>query len=262
MGEKIKEVEKPKIPEQVKEQYQPRKEGQSSFDKILEQNKLLQKSPQQTQVTPEKATEQQETRVARQQEHGERGKEKDSDEKERERVKEKAKEDRETSGVKEQRVMGKGKGKGGSDKGSGGQDQGKGRGYGGLQQKKGIKLVKKEALSKAALAAQEGTKFAAQLKAKMKTAHLSQEFIQRLVSQIVKFVKVGLNKEGDTEVRLDLHERIFRGLQLRVSQKGGKVSVHFNTSNSEVRELFAGSSDDIKKELEAKGVNIGEIKVT
>jgi hypothetical protein len=258
--EKIRDVEKPKIQEQIKERYQPRKEGRSTFDKVLEQNKILQKSPTKQQAMGQKA-EHSETRVARHQDQGERGKDRQSDEKEQERGKQKAKDERKSGAETEQRVAGKGRGKGGQDKGSG-QGKGKGQGFGGSHHKKSVSTLKKGAFSKAAQAATAANKFASELKAQMKTAHLSKEFVQKLVNQIVKFVKTGLNKEGDQEVRLDLHERIFRGLQLRVTEKDGKVAIHFKTSNAEVRELFAGSSENIQKELEAKGVSIHEIKVT
>lgn len=257
--EKIKDVEKVRIPDQIRERYQPRKEGQSTFDKVLEQNRLLQKSPQNIQVTLQKAH-QQETRVARHQEQGERGKGKQSDEKEKERSKQEAKEERKAGSEAEQRVAGKGKAKGGSEEG--GSKGGKGRGFGRALHRKATASLKKGAFTKAAQAAAEGSKFAAKLAAQMKASHLSREFIQKMVNQIVKFVKTGINREGDKEVRLDLHDRIFRGLQLRVALKRGKVSVHFNTSNAEVRELFANSSENIQKELEARGVSVWEIKVT
>ena len=261
--EKVREVEKPKIQEQIKEKTKPRKEGESTFDKVLQQNRKLQQASTRSHVLQPKF-EHQEARVARHQEQGERGKDQQSDEKEQERGKQKAKEERTAGSDTDQRVAGKGRGKGGSDKGGGQGDKGrgKGRGFGRPMGKKAVTTLKKGAFSKAAQAAIASTKFASQLKSQMKAAHLSKEFIQKLVGQIAKFVKSGLNKDGETEVRLELHERIFKGLQLRIATKGDKVSVHFKTSNAEVRELFAGSAEDIQKELKAKGVSIHEVKVT
>lgn len=260
--EKIKEIPRSQAPESIQERYQPKKEGQSSFDKVLEQNRLLQKSSQPVQVNLIKEGSQ-EDRVSRRQEHGERGKDKQQDEKEKERTKQKAKEERSPEAQTGQRVMGRGQTKGNSDKGggkSGHQDRG---GYGGgLQQRRKIEELKKGEFAKAAQVATEATKFASQLKDQMRTAHLSREFVQKLVNQIVSFCRAGLNKEGDKEIRLDLNERIFKGLQLRVALKHGKVDVQFGTSSQDVRELFTNSSKDIKKELESKGVLVGEIKVT
>lgn len=257
--EKIKDVEKPKIPDKIQEQYRPQKEGRSTFDKILEQNRLLQESPRQTQMTAQK-TEHQETRVARHQEQGERGSDRQSDEKEQERGKQKAKEERKSGVEVEQRVVGRGAKRDSSGSGSG--RHGGDRGFGRPMQRKAEMDIKKASLTRAAQVAQEGSEFAARLKARMQTAHLSREFVQNIVNQVVKFVRSGINKDGDHEVRLDLHERIFKGLRLRIALKHGKVSVHFNTSNAEVRELFTGSSGNIQKELEAKGISVGEIKVT
>lgn len=257
-SEKVREVPKEKIPEQIKEQIRPRKDGQSSFDKVLEQNRLLQQSPKQTQMTTSKS-EPTETRVARHEDQGEKGKDRQSDEKEQERGKEKAREERKPGADIEQRVAGKGQKKGSSGEGGG---QGRGRGSGGAVFKKAEIRMKKGELTRAAELAKEGSQFATELKSRMKTAHLSREFIQNIVNQVVKFVKAGLNKDGDHEVRLDLHERIFRGLRLRVALKHGKVSVHFNTSNAEVRELFEKSSESIQKELESKGILVQDIKVS
>ena len=259
--ERIKENPEIKYKEPAREDYKPRKEGSSTFDQILDKNRLLQKSPQNIQVQTAK-TDHNETRVARHQEQGEKGKDKQSDEKEEKKGKEKAKEERKSGADTEQRVVGRGrKGKESGGGGSKGSNQ-QGRGFGRLLQKRTTKSLKKGAFSRATQVATEKSKFENQLKSQMKAAPLSREFIQKIVNQIVKGIKSGINKEGNEEVRLSLHERIFRGLQLRVALKHGKVDVHFLTSNSRVRELFTGSSETILSELKAKGVEVGEIKVT
>lgn len=255
--EKIKEIERPKIPEPTKEEFRPQKEGRSTFDKVLEQSRLLQQSPRQNQPTVSKG-EGHEGRVARQQEQGEKGRDRQSDDKEKERGKEKSREDRNSGTTVDQRVGAKGQMKGSADKGGGG----KGRGFGQSSQKKVDTMLRKGALSKGAEAALEGSQFASRLKAHMKASQLSKEFIERLVGQIVKFAKLGKNRQGEEEIHIDLRERIFRGLQLRIAMKHGRVDIQFNTSNAEVRELFTNSSDAIKKELKAKGVSVGNIKVT
>lgn len=261
MAEKIKEKPKiqPKEPIQEKIKANPRKTEQSSFDKILEQNRMLQKTPQNTQASLHK-TNPESQKVVRHQEQGRQGQDSQKDEKEKERTKEKAREERTTTTDVKQKVVAKGK-KQGQD-GQGGSKQGRGRGFGGAASRKAQMKLKKGTFTKAGQAAMESSKFASKLQQKMKTAHLSQEFIRNLVKKIVKFVKSGINKDGDKEVRLDLSDRIFRGLQLRVALKDGKVGVHFKASNSEVRELFTNSSDSIKEELKAKGIEVGDIKVT
>lgn len=260
MGEKVKEKPKAQIQEQVREQYRPRKEGKSTFDKVLEQNKMLQKNTQQIQPKFGEA-EQQESKVVRHHGQGEKGKDKQSDEKEQERIKEKAKDERKSGGEVDGKIVGKGRGKGSSDKGSGKGGQGQ-KGYGGSAQRKNIRFLKKGAFTKSAQAATESSKFQIAMKAQMKNTHLSKEFIQNLVNQIVKFVKSGINKDGEKEIRLDLHEKIFKGLRLRIALKDGKVTINLNSSNSKVRELFSSKSEDIQGQLEAKGIQVKEIKVT
>ena len=260
MAEKIKEKPKIQIAEQVKEPYQPKKEGQSTFDKILESNRMMRKAPQQVQDNVERNKT--ETRVERHQDQGEKGGDSKKDEKERETMKEKAKEERKSAAEAGKRVVGKGQKKDGSGAGTGQGKGGKGQGFGKGVFRKAKEGLKKGEFTKAGLAGLEQSKFALKLKSEMNSVHLTREFIQKMVNQLVKIVKTGINKDGEKEIRLDLHERIFKGLRLRVALKDGKVSVHFKTSSGEVKELFANSSEDIQKQLEAKGISIREITVT
>ena len=103
--ERIRDVDKPRMADRIREDLQPQKEGRSFFDKVLEQNRLMQKSPQQIQVKLGQG-EHQETRVFRNQDQGGRGKDRQSDEKEQERGKQKAREERKSETNSEQRVGG------------------------------------------------------------------------------------------------------------------------------------------------------------
>lgn len=254
--EKIKDVERPKAPDPTAERARPPKSSPSTFDKVLERNRLLQDSPRQTPAAAQKES-QEEGRVMRREEQGERGRDRDSDEKERDRGKERTREKRETSTAAGEKIIGKGqkKGSSGGEGGGAGRDRGFGRPF----EKRSVAEMKKGAFARAGEAA--GAKFAAQLKLQIGTAHTSREFVQQIAGQIVKFVRAGINKDGSYELRLDLHEKIFRGLKLRLSLKDGKVSVYFDASNRDVKALFEGNSEAIQKELEAKGISIEEIKV-
>jgi len=252
------------IPDRFEEPAKPPvKEQPSSFDRTLEQQKnpnLLQKAPQNVQMGLGRQ-EQNETKVARHREQGQRHKDGKDDDKEQERGKQKGESDRTSARASGQKVIGKGFMKGGKE----GQQGQQGKGHHAFGQpvfKRAINKMKKLGVGKQALMGAEASKFASKLAGEKKATHLSKEFIQNLVNQVVKFVKTGVNKEGDKEIRLDLRERIFRGLQLRVSMKGGKVEVHFKASNTTVRDLFQSSSDAIQEELEAKGVTVSRIKVT
>lgn len=258
MTERVKENEQQRIPDRLPERPPVRKDEPSVFDKILESNRLLQKGPMKSEPVVYRSN-QQETKVTRQEEHGERSRDDKSDEKERERTKEQAKSERTTEGGRGDRIIGKGKMKGSSERGSGGE----GRGYGETTGRKSAVLLKKAAFDRTIQTSHaESARFAGQLKSAMESTHLSKEFVQNIVNQIVKFVGTGLNKEGEKEVRLDIHERIFRGLQLRIALKRDKVAIHFLTSNRETRELFINSKEAIAGELASKGIQVGDIKVT
>lgn len=258
--EKIKEISKEPIKEPIKDRTPVRKEEPSPFDKILEKNRLIQESPKSTFASTQKSSQESE-RVVRREEQQEKGRDRQSDDKEKDRGKDVAKDERNSSADTGQRVMGRGKKQG--DSGSSGQKGGDGRGYGGTAQKKNIGSMKKVGVEKTTTQIQtEGAKFAQEMKAKMQGQHLSREFVQNVVNQMVRFLKAGINKEGDHEVRLDLDDKIFKGLRLRVALKDGKVDVQFSTSSADVRDLFTASADSIKNELTNKGINVGNIKVT
>lgn len=258
-NEKIKDAPKIKAPEPTRDDVKPRKEGASPFDKILETTKLKQ-MPQNQQFDMGKTQEQ--TRVARHKDRGDEGKSKQDDEKEQERGKEKAKDERKGSADRGQKVVGRGR-KGQGSKGQSGYKGGQsGRGHEGAMSKKSMVTFKKGAFTRGAFASAEQSKFSTEFKAMMEQGHLDPKHMQKLAGQIVKFLKTGLNEKGEKEIRLDLQEKIFRGLRLRIAMKDGKVSVHFNTANSDVRELFEGSKEAIEEALTEKGIDVADIKVT
>lgn len=256
--EKVKDKPKVEVTERPRESYRPKDDEDSLFRKILESNRLQQKSAVQPQNEMEKLK--MDGKVIRREEQGERGRDRKDDEKERDVGKERAKEERKSTSVEGKKIMGKGQ----KQDGEGGSSQFGGRegGFGRPLYKKINVTEKKGAHAKGIEASLENSKFATRLKGQIQTAHLSKEFIQKMVGQMVRFLKSGINKDGDHEIRLDLSERIFKGLRLRVALKDGKVSVDFHSSDSKVRELFKNSSSEIKGELEARGISVREIKVT
>ncbi len=91
---------------------------------------------------------------------------------------------------------------------------------------------------------------------------IPKQLSQEILNQLVRYVRIGLNKEGNKEIELDLHKEVFKGLRLRLTANHGKVSVHFLTANSDVRELFKRETSKIEGALVARGIAVQEIKVS
>jgi len=103
--------------------------------------------------------------------------------------------------------------------------------------------------------------FAKKLTAALKEP--SSAFSQRILNQIISQVRILMNSDQEKEILIDLHERIFKGLKLRVVSKGkGKVAVHFTTANSAMRELFEDNRERIEGALGRRGIEVDEISVT
>lgn len=257
-AEKIKEVPKPP-PEQAKEPSVP-KTSQSAFDKVLEQSKILQQSPLlQGKVSEQAGSEYRVKEISKQQDKSEEKQKKDDRDETSGREKTKQKQKGSETVTKEAITRsGEKKGFGG---GAGGEGGGRG-GFGGHSAKKQV-LEKKFADVKGFLNALGRSAFAGKLAAaSASTAALKPQQMQALVNHIVQAIRVGKNELGEQELLLVLRENMFRGLRLRFTSKGGKVSVQFVTANREIKNLFAAESPKIKAALEEKGVNVAEIKVS
>jgi len=242
--------------EQAQEKYKP-KSKESEFDKLVKEGQTAQ-AGQMAKVTSKPVTEQAIHEAAKRQER-----EQEMRQREKEERKEK-KEGRETgekadARVAEQKVVGKGsRGQGGQGQGAGG---GKG-GYGGQTARRG--LTKK--LSKAGvrtLPMDLQKKFAAKMAkaAQDMSRPDAARLTQQVLNKIVQHVRIGINRKGEREIQVDLHERIFRGLKLRVTEKGGKVNVHFSMVDAKARALFEKNSDAIRDALTSKGIDVEEITV-
>ena len=56
-----------------------------------------------------------------------------------------------------------------------------------------------------------------------------------MLDQIIQVIKVGMNKDDQKEIHLDLNEKVFRGLSLKITSKNGKVDLHWLFSNGRRR---------------------------
>ena len=243
------------IAEKGKEKAKPQ-DKKGDFEKLLEQQKFTPKSLT-SNINQENATREGAREIIKKQEH----KGDESKDKEKERGKDKGGGERKADAkVAEQRVVARGSLKDGRGSGGGGQGF-QGGGYGGGQRgRKGTaaELVKAGAKG---LPADLKSRFIQKLKSTMgqDPAKLSQE----ILNQLVAYVKIGINKKGKKEIMIDLHEKIYKGLKLKVtSEKDGKVSVHLLTANSKTRSVFKREQSSIKKALEDKGIEVDDIIIS
>lgn len=258
-SEKIRETPKVKPQEQVKDN-QPQKTSQSAFDKVLEQSKALQQSPVNVQAASQKGAEKDVKEVFREQD-GKKGRDKDSDDRDSEKGKDSVRDKKGLSQTLTRQAVARTK----SDKESGGQsgqqgkkDQG-GGGYEGQQRLKTTSL-KRTGEATTVQGEVEHANFSTKLKSAEKASHT--QAMQKIVNSIVQAFRVGLNVDGEKELQLDLKEKIFKGLRLRLTSKRGKVSIQLLTATASVRDIFEKNAPEIRKMLEQKGIAVADIKVT
>ena len=258
MPEDIKKTEaarQERIRQQAQEKARP-KAKESEFDKLVKKGQASQ-AGQAAKVynkpVTERAMEEAAKRHEREQEMRHRDKEERKEKKEGRQTGERA-----DAKVAQQKVVGKG------PRGQGGRGQGGGRGGGfdGSTAKRGLARKLTKAGVKALPSdlqkrfATKMAKAAAQV-SRPEAARLAQE----VLNKVVQYVRIGLNRKGEKEIQLDLHQKIFRGLRLRVTEKGGKVSVHFRTFDEKGRATFEQNADAIRDALSKKGIEVEEITV-
>lgn len=264
MSEPEKIKENPKTPQAQDQAKEPTaaKTSQSAFDKVMEQQKVIQQSPTlQTKVTEQGATEHRVKEVfQRQEEKEERRKRDDKDESgAKEKVKLKSKDSSSIIVTREAVVRGGEKrGFGDGGKGSGGKDRG---GYSSDMSKR--QIVEKKLQDIRGLIDNLGQhSFTGKLaSAKAAMVKATPQQMQALVNKIVQTIQIGKNRIGQDELRLIFKENVFAGLRLRFTSNHGKVSIQFETASREVRDLFTAESKKIKAALEEKGVAVESIQV-
>ncbi len=243
LAEKPKETEKPK-------------DGPSQFDRVLEESKALSsRTPPPTQ-SGQKAITEQAAREAERRQDRQRDDDR-RDDKDREKGKDQGKGEKKSgeAGI-DGRVVGKGSMKDGRG-GSGGEGRG---GFSG-DDKRSVSQAHQRGAAKALTPALHG-KFAEKLQASIAKGVAEPALTQAVLNQLVQYVRVGINRMGDKEIQIDLHEQIFKGLKLRVTSHEGKVDVHFMAADSKTRTLFEKNRDSIRDALEKKGILVEDIRVT
>lgn len=251
--------EKPPVPppkEPAKDTSAP-KTAQSAFDKVLEQQKILQQSPlMQGKILEQGASEQKVKEITKWQEQGDERRKRDTDTEGSDKVKQKQK-GGET--VTREAVV-----RSGDKQGfGGGRGGGHGReGFGGDLLKRQI-LEKKLSDVRNILSSAGEKAFAVKLsQANAALLVLKPQQMQAIVNQIVQAIQIGKNELGWPELRLILKEHVFSGLRLRFTSKHGSVSIKLETGGRDVKELFEKEAPKIRAALEEKGVKVSEIKVS
>ncbi|MBN1282908.1 MAG: flagellar hook-length control protein FliK [Proteobacteria bacterium] len=240
--------------EQAAEKARP-KQQESEFDRLVKGGQMqqqattakLQQKPVTEQAMDEAAKREQREQELRKKEHDERKEKKEGAKQEQ----------RQSSGITEQRVVAKG----GHGEGGG---RGGGEGRGGFDSSAGRRGLSKKLsdVGVKTLPADLQKKFAAKLmQAQAARSQGQAQLTQQLLNKIVQYVRMGINRAGEKEIQIDLHEKIFRGLKLRVTASGGKVCVHLRTRDARGREALERNSDQLRRALADKGIDVSEITI-
>lgn len=238
------------------QEQQPQKTTPSAFDEVLRAKSMTQ-TPQQQQSTQQGSTtlQQGEARERAQ----DRRSQSDSEHKEsRDERSSGEGESRHSEGPTEGRVEAKGQSR--EREGGGGQGQSQfGGGRGGAARETSQAKFKESA--KSTVHGQTQSAFAAQLKKADAQNALSPKHMQQIVNKVVQYFRIKKMTTGETEVELGFQDEIFKGLRLRLIQKDGKVLLHIQSGEGDVRRLFEKNRDAIQKALSDKGVQISSIVI-
>lgn len=82
-----------------------------------------------------------------------------------------------------------------------------------------------------------------------------------VLDAIVQSIRIGLNKKLEKEMQIDLSDKVFKGLSLKISSHQGKVEVTFLTGDPDVRRLFEGQRNKIGDALKEKNIQVSNVKV-
>lgn len=236
----------------------PKKEGKSTFDELLEQNRLLQQGSLDAQFKP-KGSQQQS--VASVEKFKEKFRESTKEREKEESQKQETRDEKNRMGEPAKKIVGKNFLK----HDSGGQNQKGSQDGSGLAKKERRLLTENKRLTNTnSLEMKTSHEFAKALQETLKkqNLHLPKTLSQEILNHIIRHVKIGLNEKGQKEIDLVLHRNVFKGLRLRLSVNHGKVNVHFLTANGGVKELFLREKSAIESALKEKGIAVEEILVT
>jgi len=246
--------------EQSKVKVRP-KERETEFDKMLKRSAIPAKPITQIKIQSKVATEHAIREAVK--EHEKRGEGRKKDDSDKDEGRDSRQDGKKPQGkIADQKVIAKGKLKQGGGGSSGGGHKGRG-GSGMMSGRRSMTRVLKKSGARSLPIDLKG-KFAQKLLQTMKGTSAAEQAVlsQQVLNKIIQYVRMGINRKGEKEIQIDLHERIFRGLKLRIIARGGKVNVTFNASDKKGREVLEKNKDGILKALQEKGIEVDDIKVT
>lgn len=246
-----------RIREQPKEPVRPKpKEG--DFDKLLERGRMTTQLGPQSQVQSKVATEQAIREIVK---HEDRSRD-DRERKDRER--DEGRDGRQEGSLvhgrtADQKVVAKGRLKDGQQGFGGGGREG---GFGEAAGRRAATRTLSRAGAKS-LPVDLQARFAKGLAQAMKARGPEHTALsQQILNKLVQFVRIGINRKGEKEIQIELHERIFRGLKLRVIARGGNVGILFRTSDPKGRKTLEDNKEQLQDALAKKGIKIDEIMIS
>lgn len=239
----------------AREQMRPRPK-ETDFDKVLEKSRLASQLAPQQQTQSKTVTEEAIREAAKRQDREGDERKKDDDGESNRDTRQKG--EGTEAKVADQKVIAKGRLK--QQSGGGGQDHGGADAQTGRRQM--ARLLARAQVKSVPLDLQD--KFAARLREATMGAGAAHQvnLPQQVLNKIVQYVRVGINRMGEKEIQMDLHERIFRGLKLRVIARDGKVGIHFRAADARGRKVFERNRDAIRDALTKKGIAVDEIVVS
>lgn len=242
----------------TKQKEKPREKNEPSrFDHILEQSKQQVTRQQSSQPLQQRASDEGAKEARRREEFRDRQQDQRRDKEEGDGEKRKAEGTREGK-AGEQKIVAKASIR--ERQGGQGGDGGRGGSGAGNERKSAAAVLKKDGAKQGILAA--AGRFSAELKAKLAQVARSPQLPQEIINQLVQQIRLGLNMKGEKEIQIDLQEKIFRGLKLRVTSREGKVAIAFRTADLPSRDLFISNKEALRESLEKKGIHVDEISIS
>ncbi|HEX5744929.1 MAG TPA: flagellar hook-length control protein FliK [Archangium sp.] len=82
-----------------------------------------------------------------------------------------------------------------------------------------------------------------------------------IAQKIVERVRVGTNAAGNAEFQIDLRNDVLKGLSIKLSAKNGKIHATFSGSDKEVLKMLEGQRETLKNALAGRGLTLEELRV-
>jgi hypothetical protein len=83
-----------------------------------------------------------------------------------------------------------------------------------------------------------------------------------IVDKIVAQARFGMNTEGAHEFQVQLKDDVFKGSELKIATKDGKVTVELVAKDAETAATFEQKAQEIAKTLTDKGLNVTSVNVS